>query len=114
MVEDGTLLDACALDELSTEGCLLVDLEGLEVGLVLHAGQPVAIVNRCPHFGGPLAQGPISVARGEIICPWHRFRFGLASGKSVTNPAMVAPLLPTVVRGDRVLVDVGALAGAAE
>ena len=49
------------------------------------------------------------MARGEIICPWHRFRFELGTGKSATNPAMVAPLLPTEVRGDKVWVDVSAL-----
>jgi 3-phenylpropionate/trans-cinnamate dioxygenase ferredoxin subunit len=74
----------------------------------------VAVLNDCPHFGGPLAQGAVSVARGEIICPWHRFRFDLSTGQSVTNPAMVAPLLATEVRGDRVWVDVTALAGAEE
>ena len=111
MVERASLVEACSLDQLATDRCVLVRLAGRQVGLVLHGGQPVALVNDCPHFGGPLAQGAISVTRGEIICPWHRFRFDLGTGRSVTNPAMVAPLLPTEVRGDRVWVDVSALAG---
>ncbi|HLH22822.1 MAG TPA: Rieske 2Fe-2S domain-containing protein [Chloroflexota bacterium] len=105
MVEGETWVEACRLDALSSERCTLVTLDGLEVGLLLHAGQPVAVVNNCPHFGGPLAQGPVSTARGEIICPWHRFRFDLATGRSVTNPAMAAPLLRTDVRDGTVWVD---------
>jgi 3-phenylpropionate/trans-cinnamate dioxygenase ferredoxin subunit len=114
VVKRATLVEACPLDELSAERCKLVGLAGRQVGLVLYAGRPVALVNDCPHFGGPLAQGPISTTRGEIICPWHKFRFDLATGQSVTNPAMVAPLLPTEVRGDTVWVDVGALTGREE
>ena len=109
MVERGTLVEACALDQLSEEKALLVSLARRQVGLLLHQGQPVAVLNRCPHFSGPLAQGLITTARGEIICPWHRFRFDLTTGQSVTNPAMVATLLPTEVRGDKVWVDIGVL-----
>ena len=114
MIERATFVEACSLDELATDHCLLLRLAGRPVGLVLHEERPVAVLNDCPHFGGPLAQGAVSVARGEIICPWHRFRFELGSGRSVTNPAMVAVMLPTEVRGDRVWVDVSALRGAEE
>jgi phenylpropionate dioxygenase-like ring-hydroxylating dioxygenase large terminal subunit len=33
----------------------------------------------CPHMGGPLDSGQI--ANGEVICPWHRFRFDLSTGQ---------------------------------
>ncbi len=109
MVERGTPVEACALNELSAEKAVLVMLAGRRVGLLLYQGQPVAVPDRCPHFSGPLAQGRISTARGEIICPWHRFRFDLTTGQSVTNPAMMATLLPVEVRGDNVWVDLGSL-----
>jgi nitrite reductase/ring-hydroxylating ferredoxin subunit len=111
MVARERLVEACALDQLLTEQALLVRLGHHEVGLLLHQGRPVAIVNDCPHFGGPLAQGPLSTARGEIICPWHKFRFDLATGQSVTNPALVALVLPTAVRDGKVFVDVSKLDG---
>jgi 3-phenylpropionate/trans-cinnamate dioxygenase ferredoxin subunit len=114
MVQRATLVDACSLEQLTTDQCLQVRVAGRPVGLVLHQGRPVAVLNDCPHFHGPLAQGPISVTRGEIICPWHRFRFELGSGRSATNPDMVATLLPTEVRGDRVWVDVSGLADPTE
>jgi nitrite reductase/ring-hydroxylating ferredoxin subunit len=30
-------------------------------------------------MGGPLDQGRI--ANGEVTCPWHRYRFDLATGQ---------------------------------
>jgi nitrite reductase/ring-hydroxylating ferredoxin subunit len=108
MVGREQFVDACALGELSSEQSLLVRVAGRPVGLVLHEGRPVAVLNDCPHYHGPLAQG--RVRRGEIICPWHYFRFDLSTGKSITNPRMECTLLPTRVEGDRVLVDAGRLA----
>ena len=36
----------------------------LRLGVARKEGRPVAVLNDCPHFHGPLAQGPISVTRG--------------------------------------------------
>lgn len=36
---------------------------------------------RCPHQGGPLCNGFVEKS-GELVCPWHRFRFNLADGTS--------------------------------
>lgn len=63
-----------------------------------------AIHNVCPHKGAPLCQGTISLRRGEIICPWHRFRFALATGKSATNEEVAVRTFPVrVVDGDVVV-----------
>jgi nitrite reductase (NADH) small subunit len=35
----------------------------------------------CPHRGGPLADGVIGA--GVVICPYHAFRFDLASGAAI-------------------------------
>lgn len=34
---------------------------------------------RCPHQGGPLGGGYLE-KNGELVCPWHRFRFDICSG----------------------------------
>jgi nitrite reductase/ring-hydroxylating ferredoxin subunit len=110
MVAPTHLVDACGRDELTTDRCHMVGIGDVTVGLLLYEGRPVAILNECPHMGGPLAQGRVNLARGEIICPWHFFRFSLATGESITNPALAASFLSTEVAGDRVMVDIGALA----
>ena len=42
------------------------------------SGGVFAMDNRCPHKGGPLADGMIS--DGAVVCPLHAFRFNLTSG----------------------------------
>jgi len=38
-----------------------------------------AVQSFCPHLGGPLFQGSVS---GETVtCPWHQWRFSLATGR---------------------------------
>jgi len=65
-----------------------------------------AFQNACPHKGGPLDEGCLHVGRREIICPWHRFRFSLATGASVTNPNLVAPTFPVEIRDGAIYVSV--------
>jgi nitrite reductase (NADH) small subunit len=42
----------------------------------------LAVENRCPHRGGPLADGIVS--RGTVVCPLHAWKIDLSTG-SVTN-----------------------------
>lgn len=41
----------------------------------------VAFANRCPHMSAPLRYG--RVVNGEVICPWHFFRFDTETGRTV-------------------------------
>ncbi|MEM7216741.1 MAG: Rieske (2Fe-2S) protein [Pseudomonadota bacterium] len=43
-----------------------------------HEGSLIAHAAVCPHQLAPLADARIE--RGEIVCPWHGYRFALASG----------------------------------
>ncbi|MGH7551428.1 MAG: nitrite reductase small subunit NirD [Longimicrobiales bacterium] len=47
----------------------------------------LAVENRCPHRGGPLADG--IVAGNAVVCPLHAWRVCLESG-SVVNPESTA------------------------
>ena len=40
-----------------------------------------AISPKCPHQGAPLVGGHFNQS-GELVCPWHRFTFDLATGQS--------------------------------
>jgi nitrite reductase (NADH) small subunit len=42
-----------------------------------------AVENRCPHRGGPLADGLLS--GNTIVCPLHTWKFDLVSGISVNH-----------------------------
>lgn len=95
----GQSVRICSAAEVPGEGVKLITLSEREFAIIAHDGKYYAVENFCPHKGGPLGLG--QVKNGTITCPWHRFRFELESGNSVTNPAMRATIHRIVVeRGD--------------
>jgi nitrite reductase (NADH) small subunit len=95
---------ACKQADLNDGEILNVTVGSVSIAVARCAEHIYAIHNSCPHKGGPLSDGTISVRRAEIICPWHRFRFALATGKSVTNPEIAVQTFPVqVVDGDIVI-----------
>ena len=45
---------------------------------LLPDGQVHVLDNACEHVGGPLVDG--AVVDGCVVCPWHGWRYELASG----------------------------------
>lgn len=45
----------------------------------------LAVDNRCPHRGGPLADGIVSGA--NVVCPLHAWKFNLETGVGVSAPS---------------------------
>lgn len=61
-------------------------LHGREIMLGRVDGRCHAVGAKCPHAGGPLAEG---VLHGTtVICPWHKAAFDLVSGHRREPPAM--------------------------
>jgi len=57
---------------------------GREVALFNLGDRFLAVDNRCPHRGGPLADG--IVTSGAVVCPLHAWRVSLETG-GVQRPA---------------------------
>jgi len=56
-------------------------------------GQVYATAQRCPHRGGPLADGML--VGGQVVCPLHAFRFDLHTGEceqSYVCPVRIYPV----------------------
>jgi nitrite reductase (NADH) small subunit len=60
------------------EGRVVV-LGDQEIAMFNLGAQVLAVENRCPHRGGPLADGIITGS--TIVCPLHAWKFSLESGK---------------------------------
>ena len=63
-----------------------------------------ALVDRCPHRGGPLSQG---IVHGHAVaCPLHNWNIDLATGEAMGADAGkgCAPPVPARVEGGRVLI----------
>jgi nitrite reductase/ring-hydroxylating ferredoxin subunit len=95
----------CAMADIPDGGSHLVELAGRKIALFRVAGEVFAFAGTCPHKDGPLWEGRVSTERCEIVCPWHRFRFDLRSGKSVTYDKLVARTYPVEVRQGQVFVE---------
>lgn len=58
-------------------------------------GQPVALLDRCPHRDIALSGG---ITRdGTLVCPGHFWRFDLRTGRRPDEPATALTLYPTRV-----------------
>jgi nitrite reductase (NADH) small subunit len=99
-------IDACGFDELADGSVRLVTVARRKVALCRVGDDVFAVKDACPHFGGPLSGGKLHTKRRELICPWHRFRFDLADGCSVTNRALAAKTYLVTVDDGRVYVTV--------
>jgi nitrite reductase/ring-hydroxylating ferredoxin subunit len=99
-------VDACALEELDDGSVRLVTVARRKVALCRVGDDVFAMDDACPHFGGPLSGGQMHAGRKELICPWHRMRFGLVDGCSITNRDLVAKTYPVTVEDGRVYVTV--------
>lgn len=98
-------ITACRLDELQDGTARRVMAGQRAIALVRCGDDVFACLDSCPHKGGYLSEGMVSVGRRELICPWHRFRFHLESGASVTNPELVVPTFQVRVEDGQVLVE---------
>ncbi|MGB3617531.1 MAG: Rieske 2Fe-2S domain-containing protein [Catalinimonas sp.] len=56
-----------------------LDAAGRKVCLVHHAHGFFALDDACPHLGASLSEGHLN-ADGEVICPWHSYRYDLRHG----------------------------------
>jgi 3-phenylpropionate/trans-cinnamate dioxygenase ferredoxin subunit len=99
-------------------GRLLVEVGGREIGIYRLNGKFHALLNRCPHLGGPLCKGGVvseiyapvpGDVRGDasklyITCPWHNWEFDVTTGQSYwSSKGPRARLFPIgVEHGDRV------------
>jgi len=106
-------LDIGWLDQIPVRGARTVPVAGGEEIAVFRTGdnQVFALVNRCPHKGGPLSQG---IVHGHsVACPLHNWSIALKSGIAQGEDKGCTPTVPVKVVSGRVLIcRAGALAAA--
>ena len=73
-------IDICAIDEVPVLGARVVERKaGGNIAIFRNQEHRVfALLDRCPHRGGPLSQGIVFGDR--VACPLHNWSIGLADG----------------------------------
>jgi nitrite reductase (NADH) small subunit len=103
----------CAVDDIPVLGARRVARrQGMPVALFRTSDDRVfALLDRCPHKGGPLSQG---IVHGEhVACPLHNWNIGLADGAARAPDEGCTPSFACKVEGGRVHLDAGELASKA-
>jgi nitrite reductase (NADH) small subunit len=62
-----------------------VRVAGRDIAIFNLGSRFVAVENRCPHRGGPLADGIVSGA--NVVCPLHAWKFSLEDGTGISAPS---------------------------
>ena len=100
----GEWLDIGWLHEIPVRGSRTVPVDGGEEIAVFRTGDDkvFALVNRCPHKGGPLSQG---IVHGhKVACPLHNWNIALATGEAQGGDKGCTPVIQVKVNAGRVLI----------
>jgi len=92
----------CHIDEIPPLGARVVQRPGQDNVAVFRTSdnKVFAVVDRCPHKGGPLSAG--LVHGHSVACPLHGWVMDLASGQAQAPDEGCVQTLPIRVDGDAV------------
>jgi nitrite reductase (NADH) small subunit len=72
----------CGVEDVTDGRALGVEVDGLRLAIYRNGDSIHALLARCPHENGPMDLGWIE--EGEAVCPLHRWRFKLTTGRCTT------------------------------
>lgn len=95
-------INVCSVQDIPLLGSRRVQRsQGLDVALFRTTADTVhALLDRCPHKGGPLSQG--IVAGEHVACPLHNWRIGLTDGQAAEPDAGCTPAFSVRMQGGMV------------
>lgn len=112
-------------EDLKSRERIVLDIDGVGVGVYFLDGQVRAWLNLCPHQGGPVCQGkimprtvqkvgPDQKSKGlgfhetdrNIVCPWHGFEFDILTGTHPSHPQLKLKAIPVRIENGELIVSV--------
>lgn len=103
-------ISICTIDDIPVLGARRVArAQGLDVAVFRNADDEVfALLDRCPHKGGPLSQG--IVFGRSVACPLHNWTIGLCDGQAAAPDEGCTPRFNIKVEAGEVWLDARELA----
>ncbi|MDY0105436.1 MAG: nitrite reductase small subunit NirD [Giesbergeria sp.] len=101
----------CRVDDIPVLGARRVQrAQGLEVAVFrTETDEVFALLDRCPHKGGPLSQGIVFGHR--VACPLHNWTIGLCDGQAAPPDEGCTPKFAVKVEAGTVYLDAEELTG---
>jgi nitrite reductase (NADH) small subunit len=101
----------CKLEDIPVLGSRRVArAQGLDVAVFRNSeNQVFALLDRCPHKGGPLSQG--IVFGTSVACPLHNWTIGLCDGQAAAPDEGCTPKFSVKLDGDQVFLKTQELQG---
>ena len=101
------IFDVCPIDELPPGSALVVQCDGVEVGVFNCGGELLAMEDRCSHDDGDLSDGELDQEACTIECPRHGALWDLRTGNPMTLPAYVpVETFPVLVQDGHIKLEV--------
>lgn len=88
---------------LNPEGLQECTVDGKTLCIARHGERLLACAHKCPHAGGHLVEGYVD-GMGNIVCPLHRYKFNLETGRNVTGEGYFLKTYPVESRPDGIYV----------
>jgi 3-phenylpropionate/trans-cinnamate dioxygenase ferredoxin subunit len=83
----------------------IVEAGGKKITLALYQNNLFAFAHKCPHASGIMANGFLDIT-GNVVCPLHRYKFSLNTGRNVTGEGYFLKTYPVQWSNDAVLVGI--------
>jgi nitrite reductase (NADH) small subunit len=102
-------VNVCAVGAIEPGMAGTVPVEGAEEIAIFHTigGSFYALVNKCPHKGGPLSQG---IVHGDSVsCPLHNWRISFLSGEALGEDKGCTPTIPLKLEDGMIWLDRAAI-----
>jgi nitrite reductase (NADH) small subunit len=98
-------IDICSVDDLPVLGSRVVERKvGGNIAIFRNQADRIfALLDRCPHKGGPLSQGIVFGER--VACPLHNWSIGLVDGTAALPDEGCTTTFAVKVEGGRVYLD---------
>ena len=99
------IADSPSTIDFSSAGLAEIEVNGKKICLTNHNDAIHACTAKCPHAGGTLAEGYLDVS-GNIVCPLHRYKFDMQTGRNISGEGYYLKTFPVEIRNDGVFVGI--------
>lgn len=98
-------VSVCVMEDIPRLGARVIKSAHGDVAVFRNAEDEIfALLDKCPHKGGPLSQG--IVFGRHVACPLHNWSIGLADGEAVAPDVGCARRFDTRVENGTVLLKI--------